>query len=93
MALDPRDPYDPATNTTARPGTTTPVDRRRSNWGWAIGAVIVLLLVIWFAWDWGTNDQIAEAPPPAATTTAPTTAPPATTGAPAVTPPTESPAR
>ncbi|WP_135466125.1 hypothetical protein [Crenalkalicoccus roseus] len=76
--LDPAAPRDPAMptdptlhpDTAARPtvgpataGSPPPIRRRAGGWGWAIGALVVLLLVAWFAWDGnlGQRDTVAGA--------------------------------
>jgi hypothetical protein len=81
---DPRGPYD-------RPGEPlgTPPDpvygQRRSNAGWAIGAVIIIvLIVIGFAFYGNQTNTVGNAP---TTTTAQRSTPPTTTPPPATTPP------
>ncbi len=59
------EPYDPA-KSGAYPATT-PYYRRRSSWVWAIFAIIVVALLIW--WLWPTTETVSP--------TAPATVPPA----------------
>src|SRR3712207_5592486 len=67
MALD-RDPSGRPTLGTSYDSADVPYYRRRSAWGWGLGALVVLLALIALFGSWGGDEvSTTSATPPAAT--------------------------
>jgi hypothetical protein len=67
MALD-RDPSGRPTVGPSYDGVDTPYYRRRSAWGWGLGALVVLLaLIALFSMNGGSDVSTTSSTPPAAT--------------------------